>query len=159
MAKNPICSCINLSPKPKRKCDSNCIYAPDLLVNDQVSACDGITDIDISPVIAACDDNEVYYTIISSKNITGNATITANKITFTPMNNNYMPSEIIYKVSCGMLSASGKVIIIYKNNCIGKVCPDNKYCDKCTGNCLDKTSDGSVIPDEIIPPTNDSGFI
>ncbi len=160
MGNNPICSCLNLSlPRRDVPCDSNCIYAPDLLVSDQVTACAGATDIDISPVTVTCGTNDVYYTILSSTNITGNATITPTKITFTPANNNYAPAEIVYKVSCGMLSASGKVIIVYKNNCVGTVCADGKYCNKCTGNCIDMESDHSVISTPTTSPSNDSGFM
>lgn len=133
---NPICSCMVMSPPPSSPCNSNCIYAPNLLVSDQVTACVVIpTDIDISPVIAACGDIDAKYAIISYKNVTGKPTIDADAITFIPANNNYAPGEIVYKVSCGILSATGKVIIVYKNECIDITCDDNETCNKCTGLC------------------------
>jgi hypothetical protein len=134
-----------MSP-PASPCDGNCIYAPNLLVADQVTACAGITDINISPVTVACSGVTPKYTILSSKNVTGTPTITSTKVTFTPANNNYAPGEIVYKVSCGMLSRSGKIIIVYKNECLDKTCPTGQICDKCTGLCIaapiDLSADG-----------------
>ena len=132
---NPICSCMVVSPPPSSPCNSNCIYAPNLLVADQVTACAGATDIDISPIIAACGDITAKYAIISSKNVTGTPTIDADAITFVPANNDYAPAEIVYKVSCGILSATGKVIIVYKNNCVDITCGASEICNKCTGIC------------------------
>ena len=132
---NPICSCMVISPPPVNPCDKNCIYAPDMLVADQVTACAGATDIDISPITTRCGTTVPKFSILSYKNVTGVPSIVADKITFTPANNNYAPAEIVYKVSCGILSASGKVIIVYKNECIDVTCPDNRICDKCTGIC------------------------
>jgi hypothetical protein len=109
---NPICSCLVVSPPPNTPCNSNCIYAPNMLVADQVTACGLATDIDISPIIAACGTTAAKYAIISSKNVTGTPTITKDAITFVPANNDYAPAEIVYKVSCGILSATGKVMFI-----------------------------------------------
>lgn len=155
----PVCSCTVLTPKPKALCDDNCIYAPNMLVSDQVTACDGVTNIDISPIIAKCGDNQPYFSILSYKNVTGQPTITSNQITFTPANNNYAPGEIVYKVSCGILSASGKIIIAYKDNCSGVICTNGKICNKCTGNCENIEIDLSVIKEQVINEENTSGFV
>jgi len=156
---NPICSCLVTSPPPSTPCDSNCIYAPNLLVADQVTACVAIaTDINISPVTAICS-TPATYSIISSKNVTGTPTITSTKITFIPANNNYASGEITYKVSCGILSAIGKVIIVYKNNCVGISCPTNQVCNKCTGACQNLSIDLSGQVAAVIPPVNTSGFV
>ena len=115
-----------------------------MLVADQVTACAGSTDIDISPVTTTCGTLTPKFSIISYKNVTGIPTITANKITFVPANNDYAPAEIVYKVSCGILSASGKIIIVYKNECIDVTCTSNQLCDKCTGICESPTINISV---------------
>lgn len=155
---NPICSCMVMSPPPPKQCDNNCIYTPDMLVADQVTACDGSTDIDISPILAACGGIEPKYTILSYKNVTGTPTITENKITFTPANNNYAVAEIVYKVTCGILSNSGKIIIVYKNNCSDITCPDGKVCNKCTGLCEDLFIDVSSTIDDASAESNLGGF-
>lgn len=156
---NPICSCLVISPPPSNPCDSNCIYAPNLLVADQVTACSNVaTDIDISPIIAACSV-EAKYTIVSYKNVTGVPTITSTAVTFIPANNDYKPAEIIYKISCGMLSDTGKIIIVYKNECIDITCGEGTICNKCTGICEDIEVDLSGVTEEIIPEENTSGFI
>lgn len=156
---NPICSCMVISPPPVVPCNGNCIYAPDLLVADQVTACAGSTVIDISPVTVTCGDIEPKFTILSYKNVTGVPTITEDAVTFTPANNNYAPAEIVYKVACGMLSATGKIIIVYKNNCIGADCPINHVCNKCTGNCVELDIDLSSNAADVIPAANTSGFV
>lgn len=147
-----ICQCIVLGP-PAPVCDANCIYAPDMLISDSVTACDLLGEIDISPIVTKCGTNTKSYKILSSKNITGTPTITSSKITFVPANNNYAPGEIVYKVSCGMLSASGKIIIVYKNECTGVNCAVTEKCNKCTGNCEDLP--GSITT--IAPGSN--GFV
>ena len=156
---NPICSCMVISPPPVPPCNNNCIYAPNMLVADQVTACGPITDIDISPVTVSCKDIEPKFSIISSKNITGIPTITPDKITFTPANNDYASGEIVYKVSCGMLSTSGKIIIVYKNECIDITCDSSKICNKCTGICEDILVDLSNLSEDILPESNTSGFL
>ncbi len=155
----PICSCMVISPPPVVPCNGNCIYAPDMLVADQVTACAGSTDIDISPVTVTCGDIEPKFTILSYKNITGTPTITEDKITFIPANNDYAPAEIVYKVACGMLSTSGKVIVVYKNNCLDITCPDIQVCNKCTGICEDISIDLSGEETEVVTDENTSGFI
>jgi len=155
----PICSCLVTSPPPAIPCNSNCIYAPNMLITDQVTACDGITDIDISPIIVACNADVARYKIVSFKNVQGIPAITSNKITFTPENNNYESGEIVYKISCGILSATGKIIIVYKNNCIGADCPINHVCNKCTGNCVELDIDLSSNAADVIPAANTSGFV
>lgn len=134
-----ICTCSVISPPIK--CDSNCIQAPNMLVSNSVTACDSSGEIDISPIIAKCGGDTVYYNILSYKNVS-NPTITSSQITFTPVNNNYEVGEITYKVSCGMLSDVGKITIVYKNNCDGITCPPNNTCNKCTGVCT--PLDGSI---------------
>lgn len=131
-----ICKCLStvLGPPPA-PCDSNCIYAPNILVHDSITACDLAGEIDISPIIAKCGGLTAKYSIISQKNVTGVPTITATKINFVPANNNYETGEIVYKVSCGILSAVGKVIIVYKNMCVDVTCGNTKVCNKCTGLC------------------------
>lgn len=156
---NPICSCMVISPPPVAPCNNNCIYAPDMLVADQVTACAGSTDIDISPITVTCDTIEPKFTILSYKNVTGVPTITEDKITFIPANNDYAPAEIVYKVSCGMLSTSGKIIIVYKNECIDITCDDNKICNKCTGICEDILIDLSNLSEDVLPESNTSGFL
>jgi len=154
----PICSCMVMSPPPVAPCNGNCIYAPDLLVVDQVTACAGSTVIDISPVTVTCGDIEPRFTILSYKNVTGVPTITENAVTFTPANNNYAPAEIVYKVACGILSTSGKIIIVYKNNCLDITCINNKVCNKCTGICEDISIDLSGEIEESISDPNLGGF-
>lgn len=131
-----LCTCTPtvISP-PAPACGGNCIYTPNMLVTDQVTACDPVTDIDISPVIAACGSTPAVYSIISSKNVS-NPTITSTAVTFTPVNNNYAPGEIVYKVACGRLSDFGKIIIVYTNNCVNVNCDEYETCDKCTGDCI-----------------------
>lgn len=154
----PICSCMVISPPPVVPCNGNCIYAPDLLVADQVTACAGSTVIDISPVTVTCGDIEPKFTILSYKNVTGVPTITEDAVTFTPANNNYAPAEIVYKVACGMLSTSGKIIVVYKNNCVDITCTNNKVCNKCTGICEDVSVDLSGEVEESISDPNLGGF-
>jgi archaellin len=129
-----------------------------MLVADQVTACAGSTDIDISPVTVTCGNIEPKFTILSYKNVTGVPIITENKITFTPANNNYAPAEIVYKVACGLLSASGKVIVVYKNNCTDVTCSDNKVCNKCTGNCEEVVIDLAATRPSLDTEVNTSGF-
>lgn len=148
-----LCSCLIIDPPPPSPCDSNCIYAPNMLVSGQVTACAGSTDIDISPVVAACGGITPKYTIISSKNVTGTPTITEDIITFTPANNNYESGQIVYKVSCGILSAIGKIIIVYTNNCVDTECDQYETCNKCTGLCEENDYDYSAeVPEnEVLP--------
>jgi hypothetical protein len=148
-----------ISPPPVIPCNSNCIYAPDLLVADQVTACAGSTVIDISPITANCGSIEPKFTILSYKNVTGIPTITENTITFVPANNNYAPAEIVYKVACGLLSASGKVIIVYKNECIDITCETGERCNKCTGLCEEITIDLSGQKPTTEEVENTSGFL
>lgn len=144
-----ICKCSIIGPynPPPATCNSYCIYAPGLLVTDQVTACDGESEIDISPIVAVCKDITPKYTIVSAKNA-DNVSITSEKITFTPVNNNYASAEIVYKVSCGMLADVGKVVIVYKSNCWDVTCDASTACNKCTGECDDLpgnlSTDGSV---------------
>jgi len=121
-----------------------------MLVSDQVAACDESAEIDISPIVVKCGSTEKSYKIISSKNVTGIPTITATKITFTPADNNYASAEIIYKVSCGILSAIGKIVIVYKNNCVGVDCDSSERCNKCSGECVDIEGSLSVDVGSII---------
>jgi hypothetical protein len=126
---------------------------------NQVTACTTTpTDIDISPIIAACN-TPAKYTIVSYKNVTGVPTITSDKITFIPNNDDNKPSEIIYKVSCGILSAVGKVIITYINECMDVTCNPGFVCNKCTGDCEELQIDLSVNTSEITPEVNTSGFL
>ena len=128
-----MCQCIaTVVGPPAPKCNSNCIYAPNMLVSDSVTACDESAEIDISPIVAKCGSSPKSYKILSSKNVTGTPTITATTITFVPANNNYATAEIVYKVSCGMLSDIGKIIIVYKNECVGVDCETSEGCNKCT---------------------------
>jgi hypothetical protein len=155
-----ICQCLStvISPPPA-PCDSNCIYAPSILVSDSVTACDVLAEIDITPIIAKCGDSPVSYSIISYKNVTGVPTIDSEKVTFVPFNNNYASAEIVYKVSCGILSAVGKIIIVYKNNCVGTSCAEFMTCNKCTGICEDNDYDYSSEFPEDSPSPNTSGLI
>ena len=141
---NPICSCINISPPPSSGCDNNCIYTPNLLSSNQVIACSTTPfDIDINPIIVACDTT-ANYSIISYKNVTGAPTISPTKITFVPANNDYASAEIVYRVSCGIRSSVGKIIIVYKNECIDVVCNSSQKCNKCTGVCEDLPGNLSI---------------
>lgn len=155
-----ICQCLStvISPPPA-PCDANCIYAPSILVSDSVTACDELAEIDISPIIAKCGGLPVSYSIVSYKNVTGTPTIDSDKVTFVPYNNNYESGEIVYKISCGILSATGKIIIVYKNNCIGADCPINHVCNKCTGDCVELDIDLSSNAADVIPAANTSGFV
>ncbi len=132
-----LCTCTPtvLSP-PARPCNSNCIYAPNMLV-DTATACEPVVDIDISPIVVACGDITPVYSIIlgSLKNV-ASATITPTTITFIPENNNYATGELMYKIQCGRLSEVGKIIIVYKNECVGINCGEYETCDKCTGDCI-----------------------
>lgn len=151
-----ICTCSVISPPTK--CDSNCIQAPNMLVSNSVTACDLSGEIDISPIVTKCGSNPVYYSIISYKNVS-DPTINSSEITFKPVNNNYESGEIVYKVSCGILSDVGKIIIVYKNKCTGVICEPGYTCDKCTGQCNIVNTDLSAIkPDDTIDD-NTSGFI
>lgn len=141
-----ICSCMVISPPPVVPCNGNCIYTPNLLVADQVTACAGSTDIDISPITTSCNGITPKYTILSYKNVTGVPTITPTKVTFTPANNNYAAAEIVYKVACGMLSRSGKIIIVYKNECIDTICSEYNTCNKCTGVCEPIQPEVIIVP-------------
>jgi len=151
-----ICKCTVINPPVT--CNSYCIQAPNMLVSDSVTACDLSGEIDISPVIARCGTDTVHYTILSYKNVS-NVTITSSQIDFTPVNNNYESGEITYKVSCGMLSDVGKIIIVYKNNCVNTICGDYQTCDKCTGDCNDDEFDYSTQFPESTPLPDDSGLI
>lgn len=113
-----------------------------MLVSDQVTACDALAEILISPVVTTCGTTVPVYSIVSVKNVKPNPLITSTKITFIPENNNYETGEIIYKVSCGRLSSIGKILIVYKNNCITTNCTQYQICNKCTGLCEN-------IPNEI----------
>lgn len=141
------CSIIGPPPPPRAQCNSYCIYAPGLLVDNQVTACDEETDIDISPIVAVCGDTTPKYSIVSVKNAE-NVSITSEKITFTPVNNDYAAAEIVYKVACGMLSDVGKVVIVYKSNCWDVTCAAGTSCNKCTGDCDDLpgnlSTDGNI---------------
>ena len=155
-----ICQCLStvISPPPA-PCDANCIYAPSILVSNSVTACDVLAEIDISPIIAKCGGLPVSYSIISYKNVTGTPTINPDKVTFVPYNNNYESAEIVYKVSCGILSAIGKIIIVYKNNCVGVTCSTNQTCNKCTGICQTINIDLSSEDNDVEPEENVSGFL
>ena len=155
-----ICQCLStVTSPPPAPCDSNCIYAPNILVSNSVTACDVLAEIDISPIIAKCGGSPVSYSIVSYKNVTGTPTIDSDKVTFVPFNNNYESAEIVYKVSCGILSAIGKIIIVYKNNCVGVVCTTDKICNKCTGLCETISIDLSSGNQDTISDTNVSGFL
>ena len=151
-----ICKCSVITPLSK--CDSNCIQAPNMLVSDSVTACDSTGEIDISPIVTKCGTNSVSYSIISYKNVS-NPTINSSGITFVPVNNNYESAEIIYKVSCGILSDTGKIIIVYKDRCVGVVCQSGYSCNKCTGVCSNVTNDLSAQRSDITPIDNTSGFV
>ena len=155
-----ICQCLStvISPPPA-PCDANCIYAPSILVSNSVTACDELAEIDISPIIAKCGGLPVSYSIVSYKNVTGTPTIDSDKITFVPFNNNYESDEIVYKVSCGILSAIGKIIIVYKNECVGVTCASDRICNKCTGICEIINIDLSSDNQDIEPEENVSGFL
>ena len=154
-----ICQCLStvISPPPA-PCDSNCIYAPNILVHDSVTACDLLGEIDISPIIAKCGGLPDSYSIVSSKNVTGTPTINSEQVTFIPFNNNYESAEIVYKVSCGILSAIGKIIIVYKNNCVGVTCASNQICNKCTAVCETINIDLSGEVEENISDPDLGGF-
>ena len=123
-----------------------------MLVSDSVTACDELAEIDISPIITRCGADTVHYAILSYKNIAAKPTITADTITFIPQNNDYATAEIVYKVSCGVLSAVGKIIIVYKNECVGITCEESEYCDKCTGICQPHAGDFTVLTGTEINP-------
>lgn len=130
-----LCECLITSPPPQPNCLGNCLYVPDMLVqDDELTACSGASTIDISPVISNCGNDTVYYSIYSHNENVTNVSINSEYITFTPVNNNYEVGEIIYMVRCGMLSKTGTIIIVYKNNCT-QLCDSGEICDKCTGDC------------------------
>jgi hypothetical protein len=129
-----------------------------MLVSNSVTACDLSGEIDISPIVAKCGNDPVYYTIVSYKNVS-DPTINSEEITFTPVNNDYQSGEIVYKVSCGMLSDIGKIIIVYKNNCVGVICDSGYTCEKCTGQCNVVNNDLSANKPDPNGEDNTSGFI
>lgn len=132
-----LCTCTPtvLSP-PASPCNGYCIYAPDLLV-DTATACEPVVDVDMTATVTVCGDNTVTYTIIpgSLKNI-ASATISASTLSFIPENNDYATGELKYKIQCGRLSKVGKLIVVYKNECVGVACDEYETCDKCTGDCI-----------------------
>jgi len=140
---NPLCSCTPIVIGPPSLCDNNCIYAPNMLVNT-VTACASETAINISPIVTKCGDTPVKYSIISYKNVTGVPTINSEQIIFTPANNNYAAGEIVYRVSCGILSKTGKIIIVYLNKCLDVNCTQTQICNKCTGLCEPLPGDLSI---------------
>ena len=145
-----LCRCTVLNP-PSSPCNSNCIYAPNMLVSDSVTACDLSGEIDITPIVTKCGTNPVNYSIVSYKNV-ANVTISSTQIDFVPVNNNYESGEITYRVACGILSAVGKIIIVYKNNCLAVSCASNEKCNKCTGDC-DSLPGGLITGGSILGST------
>jgi len=122
-----------------------------MLVSDSVTACDLLGEIDITPIITKCGTNPVNYSIVSYKNV-ANVTISSTQIDFVPVNNNYESGEITYRVACGILSAVGKIIIVYKNNCLAVSCASNEKCNKCTGDC-DSLPGGLITGGSILGST------
>lgn len=53
---------------------------------------------------------------------------------------------IDWKVKCSLynMEASGKLIVLVENKCIGVTCASNEECNKCTGDCEEKESDMDV---------------
>lgn len=128
-----ICQCIITSPPPPTSCSGSCIYAPNMLVTN-VTACAGVSTIDLSPVVTMCGNDTVHYSITTTQNVS-NVSITETAITFTPVNNNYEEGIIKYRIRCGHASESGTIIIVYKNECLAITCDSGEICDKCTGFC------------------------
>lgn len=129
-----ICQCIITSPPPVPCSNGNCIYAPNMLVTN-VTACAGVSTVDLSPVVAVCGADTVHYTITHTQNV-ASVSITEESIIFTPVDNNYEEGIIKYRIRCGNLSKTGTIIIVYKNECLSITCDENEQCDKCTGNCI-----------------------
>ena len=128
-----ICQCIITSPPPVPCNNGNCIYAPNMLVTN-VTACAGVSTIDLSPIVTVCGTNTIYYSISKTSNVS-NVSITEDSITFTPENNDYQEGIIKYRIKCGNQSKTGTIVIVYENNCLPITCDSGELCNKCTGLC------------------------
>ncbi len=152
-----ICKCLTTITSSPPTCKGDCIYTPNMLVHDSVTACDTLGTIDIKPSIAKCGTTTPIYSIYSYKNVS-NVVISPTTITFVPVNNNYEPGEIKYMIKCGILSRIGTILILYKNKCTG-TCTQAETCNKCTGDCTPLPDGDLSFGDSTTISYNSDGLI
>lgn len=157
-----LCKCTNpVVSYTKPPCvQDNCIRAAHIYVKqeDSIYPCGETLLIDISNKIffdSKQDNSIATFEVIShSSNLRDLSFITNpdNSIIQFQVTSNYggYPSKdylwgtVVYKVRQGMLSDIATITIPFKSHCTSIDIPNDKYCDPCTGDLIDKPVNISV---------------
>lgn len=96
------------------------------------------------------DPSDAVFTTYGATNNLSNIIIDKDQITFTSSYDSSLDGanpfygSFKYRIFYNGLADSGEIIILFKNRCENISIPNDKYCDPCTGDLLDKTVDISV---------------
>lgn len=159
-----ICGCLVTSPPYVTTCKgNNCIYTPDLLIksSESVTPCGDVGIILLSdkvktPLCTSEGITPLYEIVYTTTNV-ATTTINSSQITFSLQGGKLDIAEIHYKVTCGMYSNIGEIMIVPKSECTGVSIPQGQQCDPCTGALSDipvdisigDENDGSIIDIQI----------
>lgn len=168
---NPCFSCNPCSQSVSEPCpdvDENCFDLCDIIIlptdDAAVGPCAKVGTLNLADpshnhTTALCTSNgdSVYWEVIQYDTNIFTEVVTTPSGTMTWVTGNVVANKftgtVVVRAICGDLGAYGTVTIGIKDLCSGTICAAPTVCDKCTGNCVDASSEisiqeGSLLGDE-----------
>lgn len=159
---NGLCKCTNpVVTNYNAVCETaNCLRIPHIYVKqvDSVYPCNETLHIDLSSkvkfdptqpksitdffVISHTSNLKNVHFVVSPDRTSIELYVTSNYSGYP--NDDYKFGKVVWKARQGILSDVATVIIPFKSHCNTIEIPNDKYCDPCNGNLLDKIVDISV---------------